>query len=167
MLIIAMFILLGLIAGYLFAQGARDTFLTVLSSLIFALSLSAAGLGAASGLGQLTMASPPYTLQSRSELMALNDFNGVQGRFFLGSGSINSKFQYVYYHRAEDGSIQLGTADPERTKLYEEPREDAVMLRYTQDSSTTLWGIRRAGKPRAEIRVPEGTVLRGMQLDLR
>lgn len=104
-----------------------------------------------------------------TKLVALKDRFGEEGRFFLGSGSIDQKPYYVFYR--EDGkAIILDKVPAEGVKVYEEERHNAIMERYFLVRKG--WKIHPAAvdsncKGVIKFRIPKGTVVRSYNLDLR
>jgi hypothetical protein len=108
--------------------------------------------------------------RSRTPLVALQDTVSVQGRFFLGSGSINGELVYVYYYETEDGGIRSGYVSANRSVVYEEDRADALVVTYEEYLEPSpfrlISGYNGASSRTYKIYVPKGTVVRSFQLDL-
>ena len=138
---------------------------------IFQLFVSAfAGLlicGAAVGVGKLF---PITTYQAATvPLTVIRDKDGVEGHFFLGSGTIESKPYYFYYIKNHDGSVSPGKISYDaNVRVYQEKREDAQFIRW---ASKSKWGwVWLVAAPPSDdwyavdFHVPAGTVKSGYSM---
>ena len=112
-----------------------------------------------------------YVEVSRSPLVALSNETSVEGRFFLAGGTIGSDMHYMYYYETGDGGISYGEVSASTVTVYEENRNDAVIVRFVRIGETTpfTFDASSGGGPRLsryEVYVPEGTVLRSVWLEL-
>lgn len=98
------------------------------------------------------------------ELAALNDNQGVQGRFFLGSGVINSKPVFTYYEKMYDTYTLRNVDAKDATIKYTSGKPVIVVNRYcgsnflTEDFCNT---------PTYTFLVPEGSITNSYTLDAK
>ncbi len=122
---------------------------------------------AALGLGKLF----PVTsyIAGKVALTAIRDKDGVEGRFFLGTGTIESKPFYFYYAKNDDGSVSPGKISYDNNvRVYQEKRDDAEFVRWASKSEFDwVWLI--AVPPSddwyaVDFHVPAGTVKSGYSM---
>lgn len=109
------------------------------------------------------------TLSSTDQLVALREKDGIQGTFFLGTGTINDVQYCFYYERNRDGSFSPGKVRMgDWVRIYEEDRQDATM-------ETSTWNVRNQfvwfigiasgeGGHSYDFHVPRGTIKQGYSL---
>lgn len=102
-------------------------------------------------------------------LTTIRDKDGVEGRFFLGTGTIESKPYYFYYRKNRDGSVSPGKISYDsNVRVYQEKRDDAQFVRWASKSKWNwVWLI--AAPPSedwygVDFHVPEGTVKSGYSM---
>src|ERR1700722_17570079 len=125
--------------------------------------------GAAYGIGEL-YSSHPVEGEHR-QLEVIRDKDGMQGRFFLGSGTIESQPYYFYYQRMEDGGLRPGKLEANHfVTVYEEDRKNAELVVFDWVMSPPWWAwiicaphSESDGKS-YEFHVPKGTVKPGYQM---
>lgn len=168
---LAVGIAIGLVAAVGYIQAFLDSdfitvlfggFLGLLLAGLIACAAGGVGFGIAVGLGHAFPAE--YKYAGDIHLVALQDTQGVEGRFFLGSGSINSAPTYTFYYEDGTGAIKRGSIWAYGVAVYEEDREDAF-IRVEKKDNIRPFGIEFTGD-RYEVHVPKGTVLRTFKLDL-
>lgn len=131
---------------------------------LFALMLVA---GLAHGIGLLF---PVVSYKAASvSLTAIRDKDGVEGRFFLGTGTIESKPYYFYYKKNSDGSVSPGKLSYDsNVRVYQEKRDDAQFIRWASKSKWNwVWLIAEPPSDEwyaVDFHVPEGTVKSGYSM---
>lgn len=76
-----------------------------------------------------------YDVLEKTEIISLQDTNGVSGNFYLGCGSIDGELYYAYYYETEYG-IKYGSISGENSRLpvyikyLENPSETPYILQY-------------------------------------
>ena len=149
-------------------QSAFDVIMGTFMSLFLSVligGLPAAGL--ALFIGSQIHARP--VLSRTDTLVSLHTKDGVQGTFYLGSGSINGSQYYFFYRKNGDGSFVPGRvyAD-DAVRVYEETRTDASMLTYDwvkgSDEVNLFSFPVNAGGHSYDFHVPTGTILRGFSM---
>lgn len=106
-------------------------------------------------------------------LTSMNDAAGVEGHFFLGSGSVESVPVFFYYSQQHDGSYRLFSAPADNSRIvqYDGPPK---MVRSCSDFSTTpdwlFWPV-PDGEHTCDreddtvFYVPEGSITTNFNLD--
>ncbi len=119
-----------------------------------------------------------YEKNEKTEIIALRNFAGIKGDFFVGSGQIRSAPYYFFYYKTTDGGKKLRTIEAETTTIYEEKRSDGYIMKvvkketYKPDRWVLL--IPKFLLPPEQshlsgyvIHIPEGSVKQGFDLDLK
>jgi hypothetical protein len=124
------------------------------------------GLGLAWVIG--TTLPSKYVLKSQIELVAMQDTANVQGSFFLGSGTIESKPYYVFYQKTGKG-LKFGKIPVENVIVYEEKgRTDGLINVYAKRFTKDVYKLFAVvSGTRYEIFIPKGSILRDFKLDLK
>jgi len=119
-----------------------------------------------------------YRVVSKQELVAISDQgNNLNGRFFLGCGSIKDEFYYFCYIQEKDGTISFSKflASDKKVKILEEKRDKGILekrkvlrsLKKTVVNKILLYPfLSRFTGEEFWFRVPEKTIKRNMSLDL-
>ena len=100
------------------------------------------------------------------EIESLQDNNSIKGRFFLGSGLINSKMVYTLYLKNGDGfklyqldseivTIKYSDSKPS-LELYEEVKTENWLNQFSIKNHLDFYYI---------IKVPKGTICNNFNLD--
>lgn len=105
----------------------------------------------------------------RYHLVAIRDKDGINGQFFLGTGTLQSEQYYFYYRTNSDGSV---TPDRVRAgqgvRVYEEDRADAELVEYEwrlDQSWAWLVALRSNSDGWSyKFYVPKGTVRAGFTM---
>lgn len=102
-------------------------------------------------------------------IYAMSDTMGVEGSFFLGSGSVDSEMKYIYMEKTEKGMRIADPIDTENAYINyieegETPRIEKVWYKTDSDLLNFLFIF-----PNSEtyIYVPEGTVKEVYNIDLQ
>ena len=105
-------------------------------------------------------------------LYSMSDNSSVEGRFFLGGGSIGEKEYYKYYFKREDGGYKFGKIKADNAVVYEknnvEPRIELYKTRM-KNRNHEFWrmdGVCGCDE-RYEVYIPKGTVKQFYNLDLQ
>ena len=103
------------------------------------------------------------------KLYAVQDTFGTEGSFFLGSGSVDGKMEYVYLTKENKGYlmqsvpvedvfiIEDNTTKPKMTKHYERFKNDTLELIFPD-----LWG-----DTYYNITIPKGSIKYDYNIDLK
>lgn len=109
-----------------------------------------------------------YQQITKKELVALRDKDGISGNFFLGGGRIGDKQYYFYYEKLSNGSFTANKIDASGVAIYEEDRQDAVLLVYEVVLKNGWWWFVTypSHDPDGSIQfyVPKGTIRRGFSI---
>lgn len=166
MIAIVIFVLIGFIVGHKISgiNGAWRIFLT----------LTLGGMGFITGtliaylIGVLPLSSE-YVVTEKIELVALQDTGGIRGEFFLGSGSIESEFYYVFYKKTKNGSIKFDKIQANNAvSIWEEERKDGkidILKKKFKSKFGILFALSETTK--YEIFIPKSSILKNFQLDLK
>lgn len=123
-----LFLIIGLIAGIIagvsvyrmvteFEDGIGTRLFGVFLVCIFAVVGFMTGILAGGLVAQI---GPHEFTTKRTQLAALGDSNQLQGRFFLGSGSIDSMPTYTFYEQLENGGNVLRNADADGVTVFQD-----------------------------------------------
>lgn len=107
------------------------------------------------------------------ELEVIKDNFGIQGNFFLGSGSIDTKQYYVFYQKLDGGGFWIDKIEAKKATVYEEERDDAMIKKCIPKITGIgkYFGSIMVHKSISEIEkyeifVPKGTIERDCEFDL-
>lgn len=119
--------------------------------------------GVAIGSGLPTKA----VVREHHQLVSLHDATGIEGSFFLASGSVGSQTR-IYYVEATSKGLQFHSVDEEDSSVYviQENRSDGELdvVDYTfQNASDWNWAFPHGGEDMV-FHVPEGSVTTCYQL---
>lgn len=106
-------------------------------------------------------------LDSETEIYSINSETGIDGNFFLGSGTIESCIYYFYYVKGDDGGIVIekvksddveiietyGIYDMGYTKKYLQKTDNNFLSWFFGIGETILFQ-----RSKIKIYVPEGTI---------
>jgi hypothetical protein len=146
-------------------EGFVDWLLTSAMGIFFTAMVAVAAGGAAwvTGFAFDTKAVRVRT----AALEVIRDKDGVEGRFFLGSGLIRSDVYYFYYERLSNGALRPGKVYAgSGVRVYEEDRADAKLSVY-QWRLVRPWAwlvalpVGRENDWAYDFFVPKGTVRSG------
>jgi hypothetical protein len=133
---------------------------------MFIAALAGGGLAALIGAG---FASHPEEI-SKKELVALRDKDGVEGRFFLGSGSVEGAPYYFYYSKLNGGGFKPGKVKvSDGVRVYEDADDGtATLVSYQWDIDLSwAWLIAipvNSGGYSYDFHVPKGTIRTGFTM---
>jgi hypothetical protein len=147
--------------------GFLDRFMGFFMALLITVLAAGMSAGAACLVG-LAFATHPVK-SSEHVLVALRDKDGVQGTFFLGTGSIKGDTYYFYYYQLSDGGLQADKIYAgDGVRVYEEARQDAKLVTFRWElNEPWAWVISipvRDGGYSYEFYVPTGTIRRGFTM---
>lgn len=107
---------------------------------------------------------------SEQRIVSLKDTNGIDGDFFLGSGSLSNSLKYFMYVKSEHGGMHMSHVPVSNTIIFEKDqlKHHGILRSYEQKlpESLRLWMFART-KYRYEIFVPNDTIIKQMKLDLQ
>ena len=107
--------------------------------------------------------------ESSRKLAALRVKDGVNGHFYLGSGTVKGEQYFFYYVSNGDGSFEPSqvSADSD-VKIFEEDRKDAQVIHYRAEFVKNWpWIVGMPtlqGKKSVVFRVPTGTIKPGYEM---
>ena len=110
---------------------------------------------------------------AQSELGSLQDQSNIQGRFFLGSGTIDEKPAYSYYKKIGDNQYQLRQlVDDGGTPIvvFEDSDKPYVKTVHTKsDGYFGAWGFMwgHESLDQFEFHVPKGSIVQNVTLDAK
>lgn len=101
-------------------------------------------------------------------ITSLHESHIVEGDFYLGSGTINGKKQYIYSVHNKDG-YQLETIDNDKNVIlgYDDknPRIEVKTRIFTNDA--WLWFAVPPVQTKTTIYIPKGTIKEDFNIDLK
>lgn len=94
--------------------------------------------GIAYGIGQSFDAKPVEG--GHHKLAVIRDKDGLEGRFFLGSGFIQSDPYYFYYSETENSGLRPGKLRADNSvTVYQEDRKNAELVEFDWEISYPSW----------------------------
>lgn len=119
-----------------------------------------------------------YVEKGKIEIISLRNILSLEGDFFIGTGTLDSKLYYVYYYKSERGGSKLTKVSAEKTELFEEDRRDAYLAEV--DKTITRPGLKQwdwlfvpwfllsdSSEYDKALHIPRGTIKKNINLDLR
>ena len=110
-------------------------------------------------------------------IYALGDNAGVQGRFFLGSGSVETIPVYFYYSKNSNGSYSLNHAKAASVEIYQDVTTQPYVVKECEDygaNPKSIWtwplnlysdGLRYTSCEVTEFHVPPNSIDSSYNLD--
>lgn len=117
----------------------------------------------------ITLAEPAYTPLTTTtqsyDLVAIKTSSSISGSFFLGTGSLNGTFYYLYYTEGP-GGISFQKLPMERVLVHEGSGEAKVVItnRFWQGNTFTLWDLQSYSS--YDFYVPDGSIDRSINTSL-
>jgi hypothetical protein len=107
-----------------------------------------------------------YVLKDTFPIYALQDNNGVQGSFFLGSGSVDSNLKYYYAAQCEDG-IKIYNIDTEKAILKndENPHIETYKAQFVNKFLRN--NLANLCDDKYKIYIPQGSIQYNFNVDLK
>lgn len=165
MVTIIICVVIGIIIGIITSDWEwylLDIFLGVVNIILYVVIGFFIGLLIATTLPMKT-----YNRHYSLNIVTLQDNNSVSGHFFLGSGQIDGKMQYVFYieddglykmHQIDYNLVQIKYTDSiPKVNVYEITETDAFINHFAID-----WNL---GDQTYIIEVPKGTIKTNYNLD--
>lgn len=164
-------VLLGLGAFYLVFMVMRDE-LVKLEDWMFFIFFEFMGVILAAlvgGLLALIVGSfiPTHsTVTSTTELVSLRESTGVEGRFFLLGGYVNSKLIFTYYTRTGENSYIPESLPQEQVIIYEDEEERPYLEHATAKFDNPLYDLIAISSKtyRDAFHIPKNSIKRGFTL---
>lgn len=97
-------------------------------------------------------------LYKTEHLIAMRNYETIEGSFYLGAGSFGGKEYFIYYASNDDGSYSQRKVSTELVKIFEEDRSDGVAYWYVVKSLKTYL-------ERIEFHIPYGSIQREFSLE--
>lgn len=148
------------VGGYFFATLFWLLICFITGALLFA---------AAYGIGESFVSKPDGG--STQTLVVIRDKDGIEGRFFLGSGYIDSAPYYFYYVQTADGGLRPGKVEANgAVTVYEQDRASAELVTYRWMMKPPTWSwifcLPHEGSDKFTyaFRVPKGSVKREFRM---
>ncbi len=122
-------------------------------------------------VGLLLIVLIPLLLGCKSQridapLVALKNVDGIQGSFFLASGSIGTKEYYFFMYQISDGGLRRGKVSASTSVIYETDGAPHARGKVLYDSNSNDW--QRAYDPvfyEMEFFIPPGSIARDFRVD--
>ena len=97
----------------------------------------------------------------------MKDNVNSEGRFILGSGSVEGKVRYYYY--IQDGvGYRIKDIGAEGLLLIEDQDKTAYLSEYKSNNRLRWFGIETGTSRDSELHIPKGTIIKGIyELDLQ
>lgn len=105
----------------------------------------------------------PCELQYKQDLIAMKDNTVISGSFFLGSGNINSKMNYVYAIETDKG-IMTKTLEQKTNTVYIQYTDSQPYMEYYSGTSDG-WRMPETSSYYI-FYLPEGTIINTFEIDL-
>ena len=158
MIIVFLGILAGIIVGWKMASEMWEEHGVVISIPLFAVAvLFGFLLGGVISLG-IGHFPPQHFTANGCSLVALKQKDGIQGSFFLGSGSIQDVQYYFYYRNLGNNTYRMGKEKVDNCVVVEDGRKSKVW--FTPEFNNRWWYL--VGLPSAqkaiEFHVPKGSI---------
>jgi len=163
MITIGICILLGI------ALGIRDSLESRFSLMYWLLNIFLGCVGGVAA-GIVIAFILPMELEGKKEILmleSLQDGSKLSGQFFLGSGHIDGKMQYVFYCE-KDGYYKMMQAESElvKVKYFEGRPQVEITKQWPTDSWINYFGLSTdMGDKTYIIQVPKGTIHNNYNLD--
>lgn len=105
--------------------------------------------------------------QTTSEIYALADNSGIEGSFFLGSGSIDEEMKYVYVVEVEGKGYKMHTidADSAYVQYYDGTPKMVETTYWFKSELLNFFGICPSGTEYI-FYIPEGSITNSYVIDL-
>ena len=100
------------------------------------------------------------TVKTTYNLECLQDNNSAKGEFFLGTGQIEGKMQYIFYYE-QNGFYRLKQIDYEKVKIkYSEgkPKVEEIADKEIEGAFINYFAIDIESKIEYTIYIPKGTI---------
>lgn len=107
-------------------------------------------------------------------LVSMADGAGIEGHFFLGSGSIDSYPSFTWYEKSGDNSYVRKDVDADSATVHylangQTPYYTKDTSYYTESCGLKPWGIvmdcHSTGDSRYEFYIPRGSIVQSYKLD--
>src|SRR5580765_205806 len=174
MIEIGLGVLIGIAVGIVLARDlgmftSRPGFLLALF-----LGFLLCGAFAGAGLGVAAIVSPlaprEWVFYSKTSLVALSDYNGVNGRFYINTGYVNSALQYNFYESLGGNAYAGETlSSNDSVTIYEDEQNDPYIYQFNEQlkGCAWLWAIDdHVYLPIYELHIPKGSISGGCNLSL-
>lgn len=109
------------------------------------------------------------TVKTTYNLECLQDNNSAKGEFFLGTGQIEGKMQYIFYYE-QNGFYRLKQIDYEKVKIkYSEgkPKAEEIADKEVEGAFINYFAIDIGSKIEYIVYVPKGTIKQNYELDAK
>lgn len=109
----------------------------------------------------------PHTYKHTNvDIIALQDGNSVNGKFFLGSGYLNGEPTYTFY-TSENGGAKLSNQPAENVIVYQDTNKPYA-VRETECVSDFKWLVDcPSSDDIVELHIPKGTIKSNYVLDAK
>jgi len=151
-----------------FFEGFFDGFIALLVGGIGSLFLFLMAYGGLY-LIQLSNAEKVTEIVQTEQLSALNTSDKTSGRFFLGSGTIDSNPVVRYMIKDSEGGFQIQTKDFSTSKVYEIPDGVDPRMECSQEFLLPHWSLdikQPLGDSTCKFYVPKGSVIEDYEISV-
>lgn len=164
MILLIIALVLTLIIAFWLSDGDMEMFLHAFAMCGLVLGAGAFGIAAFVGAQHYPELLPR---EKRTDLLSVVDNVTSNGRFVLGSGTVEGNITYFYY--VKDGAgFRVGKTTATNLLLLEDQEKDAFLLEYESDVDMHMWGITFSSYKGPELHIPKGTIIKGVhELDLK
>lgn len=150
---------------YLIITADRD-FISIILDIILCLIIFASCSVATAAIGSV-FSEEEYLYQETSmPIVSLEDNMKQQGKFFLGSGTVNNELHYYFVLKTEHG-FKVKNVSAEETEVRYDSQPHIVIKQATgfKHWYNYIWAI--PIKTQSTIYVPEGTIINNYNIDLQ
>lgn len=122
-----------------------------------------AGFGVGSAMGA---AFPSERTCHEISLASLQDNQGLEGHFFLGTGYVESTMTFAFYYEMPDGSFRLRVTDADHATIYQdEAKSPYARVCEVNGANVRQWFALDFRSDVYDIHIPEGSILSNYSLD--
>ena len=121
-------------------------------------------------IGMFVYTDTKWEVTQTTQLINIGDNLGVEGRFFLGSGSIDSEPVYLWYEKSGSNSFVRKTADAEGSTIHytdKRPYYTITKEKSAEKGFVHPWGMNTNGAygVKYDFYVPKGSIAQEYVLD--
>jgi hypothetical protein len=136
-IVFVLFLLCVAGVSYVIATEPDTNFAERFKAWLNGVGLSLVAAGFVGGLASMIV----YTLTvddvpRRFDIESLGDGTGTEGRFFLGSGSVDTEAVFFYYAPRKGGGYGLFHVDANTTAIYEDQTSSGYLVKYCEDAAS-------------------------------
>lgn len=101
------------------------------------------------------------------QLENMQDNRNIEGRFFLGCGTINQKMYYAFYYNSGEFIQYMQIPHDEAKIAYTDgtPRLEVITYKTVENSTINLFTIRQNCKKEQILHIPRGSIKQNFNLN--